>query len=136
MTIKVQANPNANAVNFIGSSNPTFWNAHLEGEVNSDDNTRINVINKISGTDDSPIYEFWAIPFEQILDRDGNSFSSADSAAAYITADSDFYGDWFDSGIVDLSCAEGTVNFAFKYVGGGDSDIDGSYEIDNIRIAN
>ncbi|MDG2172548.1 MAG: DUF5689 domain-containing protein [Flavobacteriaceae bacterium] len=56
--------------------------------------------------------------------------------AAYITADSDFYGDWFDSGIVDLSCAEGTVNFAFKYVGGGDSDIDGSYEIDNIRIAN
>lgn len=87
MTIKVQANPNANAVNFIGSSNPTFWNAHLEGEVNSDDNTRINVINKISGTDDSPIYEFWAIPFEQILDRDGNSFSSADSAAAYITAE-------------------------------------------------
>ena len=56
--------------------------------------------------------------------------------AAYITADSDYYGDWFDSGIVDLSCAEGTVNFAFKYVGGGDADFDGAYEIDNIRIAN
>lgn len=87
MTIKVQSNPNANAVNFIGSSNSTFWNAHLEGEVNSEDNTRINVINKISGTADAPIYEFWAIPFEQILDKNGNAFASADSAASYITAE-------------------------------------------------
>jgi len=87
MSIKVKANPNANAVNFIGSSNSTFWNAHLEGEVNADDNTRVNVINKISGTTDDPVYEFWAIPFDQILDKDGNGFGTADSAAAYITAE-------------------------------------------------
>ena len=35
--------------------------------------------------------------------------------AAYITQDSDFYGAWFDSGIVDLSCGEGVLHFAFKY---------------------
>lgn len=87
MSIKVKSNPNANAVNFIGSSNSTFWNAHLEGEVNADDNTRINVINKVVGTADEPVYEFWAIPFQEILDKNGNSFSTADSAATYITAE-------------------------------------------------
>lgn len=87
MSITVKSNPNANAVNFIGSSNSTFWNAHLEGEVNETDNTRINVINKIASTDDDPVYEFWAIPFQEIFDKEGNSFSSADSAAAYITAE-------------------------------------------------
>ena len=56
--------------------------------------------------------------------------------AAYITQDSDFYGAWFDSGIVDLSCGEGVLHFAFKYTGSGASDFDGTYEIDHIRIAN
>ncbi len=87
MSIIVKSNPNANAVNFIGSSNSTFWNAHLEGEVNEADNSRINVINKVSSTEDKPVYEFWAIPFQEIFDKEGNSFGSADSAAAYITAE-------------------------------------------------
>ncbi len=56
--------------------------------------------------------------------------------AAYITQDSDSFASWFDSGIVDLSCGSGSsVYFAFRYTGSGASDFDGTYEIDNIRIA-
>ena len=57
--------------------------------------------------------------------------------AAYIVQDSDFFGSWFDSGIVDLSCGSGTIHIAFRYIGNdADSDFNGTYEIDNIRIAN
>ena len=56
-------------------------------------------------------------------------------ADAYVTQDSDFFGDWFSSGIVDLSCETGQVYIAFKYSGSGQSDFDGTYELDNIRIS-
>lgn len=52
----------------------------------------------------------------------------------YITQDSDFFGAWFDSGIVDLSCASGTIYIAFKYTGSGEADFDGTYELDEISI--
>ncbi|MEL6810472.1 MAG: DUF5689 domain-containing protein [Bacteroidota bacterium] len=54
--------------------------------------------------------------------------------AAYIVQDDDFFGDWFDSGTVDLSCISGTGHIAWKYVGSGDSDFDGTYELDEIEI--
>ena len=54
--------------------------------------------------------------------------------AAYIVQDSDFYGDWFDSGNVSLDCITGTGYLALKYTGSGDADFDGSYEFDEIVI--
>lgn len=54
---------------------------------------------------------------------------------AYVVKDSDYYVDWFDSGIVDLSCAEGsTLHFAFKYTGSGQADYDGTFELDEISV--
>jgi len=53
---------------------------------------------------------------------------------AYVTDDDDFFGDWFESGIVDLSCADGQIYIAFKYVGSGNSDFDGTYELDFVSI--
>lgn len=54
--------------------------------------------------------------------------------AGYITQDSDNFGTWYDSGIVDLSCATGTMYIGFKYTGSGSSDFDGTYELDEISI--
>ena len=54
--------------------------------------------------------------------------------AAYIVQDADFFGAWFDSGNVDLSCAEGTMYIAFKYTGSGQADLDGTFELDEISI--
>jgi len=54
--------------------------------------------------------------------------------AAYIVQDSDFFGAWFDSEIVDLSCGTGTIHIAFKYTGSGVAAFDGTYELDDISI--
>ncbi len=54
--------------------------------------------------------------------------------AAYITQDSDAFGSWFESGIVDLSCASGSIYIAFRYTGSGDDNSDGTYELDEINI--
>ena len=55
-------------------------------------------------------------------------------SSAIIVDDDDFFGDWIFSGIVDLSCIEGTGHIAWKYVGSGESDFDGTYELDEIEI--
>lgn len=54
--------------------------------------------------------------------------------AAFIVGDDDFFGDWFESGNVDLSCISGTGYIAWKYVGSGEEDFDGTYELDEIEI--
>lgn len=55
-------------------------------------------------------------------------------SAAYVVKDSDSFVQWFDSGIVDLSCATGTIHIAFKYTGGGIDTFDGVYELDDISV--
>jgi len=55
-------------------------------------------------------------------------------AAADIVADNDFFGNWIDSGIVDLSCVTGTGYVAFRYNGSGNASFDGTYELDEIQI--
>jgi hypothetical protein len=56
---------------------------------------------------------------------------------ANIVSDSEFFGNWVSSGIVDLSCGEGSsVYFAFRYVGSDtNNDLNGTYELDNIKFA-
>lgn len=54
--------------------------------------------------------------------------------AGVIVDDGDFFGDWIDSGIVDLSCIESNGYVAFRYSGSGDADFDGTFELDEIQI--
>ncbi|MEX0996343.1 MAG: DUF5689 domain-containing protein [Flavobacteriaceae bacterium] len=53
---------------------------------------------------------------------------------ARIVQNNDFFGDWIFSGLVDITCIEDNGYFAFKYTGSGDSNFDGTYEIDEIII--
>ena len=53
---------------------------------------------------------------------------------AYITQNDDFFGQWFESGNVDLSCESGQVYFAFKYIGNGQDIFNGTYELDAVSI--
>ena len=80
MSIKIKRNDAGNCIEFQGSSNPVYWNACLSGEVDSTDNTLVNVINDIktaqAGSDQ---YEFYRIEYTEFLDEDGNLF--ADSQA-------------------------------------------------------
>ena len=87
MAIRIQRNENANAITFVGSSQPAYWNNCLEGEVNETDNTRVNVVNTVRTTDsDNKVFEFFAVPYTEFQTALGTSFADAAECAAYITA--------------------------------------------------
>ena len=87
MAIRIVRNDNGNCINFVGSSNPVYFNACLSGEVDPNDSTLVNVINDIhTASSGQTEYEFYNIPYTEWEDRDGNSFADAAEVAAYITA--------------------------------------------------
>ena len=68
--IKIVRNEQGNCINFEGSSNPTYWNACLSGEVDSEDANTVNVINDvITSETGSTEYEFYKIPFTDFSDK-------------------------------------------------------------------
>lgn len=85
MAIKIVRNNAGNCINFLGTSNPVYWNACLSAEVNSSNSDNLNIINDIrtvnSGT---PVYEFFNIPYTDFADKEGNAFSTNADAIAYI----------------------------------------------------
>ena len=59
MAIKIKRNEAGNCINFEGTSNPTYWNACLSGEVDSVETDTVNVINDVITADTGKIeYEF------------------------------------------------------------------------------
>lgn len=86
MSMRIVRNAAGNCINFVGSSNPVYWNACLSAQVNSTDTSTIDVINDIRTLSEGTTqYEFYQMPYTEFLDEDGNGFSSATNAAQYIT---------------------------------------------------
>ena len=86
MAIRIVRNDAGNCINFFGTSNPTYWNACLEGEINEDNANNINVINKVRSVEEgSTVYEFFNLPYTLFQDKDENAFESASECAEYIT---------------------------------------------------
>ena len=87
MAIRIVRNDNGNCINFVGASNPVYFNACLSGEVDPNDDTLVNVINDIhTASSGETEYEFYNIHYTEWEDRDGNAFADAAEAAAYISA--------------------------------------------------
>jgi hypothetical protein len=103
MTIRVVRNANGNCIQFVGSSQPAYWNSCLSGAVNETDSTRVDVINDIRTTNsDNPFFEFFGIPYTEFRDKDGGSFTDAAEAAAYITAQANVTG----SGVIEFGATD------------------------------
>ena len=86
MAILISRNDAGNCINFIGSSNPTYWNAVLEGEVSERDTNLVNVINSVRTIEsEATVYEFYEIPYTEFADKEGNEFEDASECAQYIT---------------------------------------------------
>ena len=86
MAIRIARNDAGNCINFFGSSNPTYWNAILEGEVSQRDTNLVNVINSVRTIEsETEVYEFYEIPYTDFADKDGNAFENASECAQYIT---------------------------------------------------
>ena len=86
MAIRIERNEAGNCINFHGASNPTYWNACLSGEVDSESPTTVNIINDIiTAQTGITEYEYFRIPFTEFTDADGNTFADAQTCADYIT---------------------------------------------------
>ena len=86
MAIRIVRNEQGNCINFYGSSNPTYWNACLSGEVDSTDVNTVNVINDIiTSQTGTTQYEFYRVPYTEFVDSDGNGFANPQDVADYIT---------------------------------------------------
>ena len=93
MAIRIVRNDAGNCVNFYGTTNPTYWNACLSGEVDPTDNTKLNIINDIrTAAEGETIYEFYQMDFTEFADADGNAFASAQEAADYVTEKANVHG--------------------------------------------
>jgi hypothetical protein len=93
MAIRIERNEQGNCINFHGSSNPTYWNACLSGEVDASETDTVNVVNDIiTATTGVKEYEFFQIPYTEFVASDGNAFASAQAAADYITANANVVG--------------------------------------------
>lgn len=149
--------------NYIQEGTQT-WEAYTSGGANASLGISANVGSFMSGDDSSiawlvaPQINFDSQDGETLQFQTSNSFSDGSTLellfssdwdgtpeniptatwdvlpAAVLVQDDDFFGDWIPSGIVDLSCIEGSGYIGFRYIGSGDSDFDGTYELDEIQI--
>ena len=88
MSFRVTRNAAGNCINFIGSSNPAYWNACLSAEEDSEVAGTINVVNDIRTVSSGATqYEFYQVPYDTFLRADGTSFANATEAAEYITTE-------------------------------------------------
>jgi len=86
MAIRIARNDAGNCINFFGSSNPTYWNACLVGEINEDNDNNVNVINSVRSEESgATVYEFFNLPYTSFVDKDNNAFENASECAEYIT---------------------------------------------------
>lgn len=93
MAIKIIRNEAGNCVTFQGSSNPVYWNSCLSGEVDETENQLINIKNDVRSIDElETVYEFYRIPYIDFQDSSGNSFSTAQECAEYITSECNVLG--------------------------------------------
>ena len=93
MTIRISRNEAGNCINFIGSTQPAYWNACLSAVINSDDLDRVDVINDIRSANDADTqYEFYGVSYTDYGDKDGNDFASAQAMVDYINANANVVG--------------------------------------------
>ena len=85
MAIRIVRNESGNCINFVGSTQPAYWNACLSAQINSEDATKVDIINDIRSANAAEIaYEWYAVSFEDFADRDGVIFADAQSMVDYV----------------------------------------------------
>ena len=93
MTFKIVRNDAGNCINFEGSTNPSYFNACLSGEVAGSGSNLVNVVNDIrTGQTGTTQYEFFHIPYTEFVDANGSGFADAQAAADYITVNGNVTG--------------------------------------------
>lgn len=93
MSIRISRNEAGNCINFIGSTQPAYWNACLSAVLNADDANRVDIINDIRSANDADTqYEFYAVDYVDFGDKDGNAFASAQAMVDYVNTNANVVG--------------------------------------------
>ena len=93
MSIRVTRNETGNCINFVGSTQPAYWNACLSAQVNPSNTDNIDIVNDIiSNVQANTVYEFFNVPFTEFADKDGNQFADAQEAVDYINQNANVTG--------------------------------------------
>ena len=93
MAIRIARNEAGNCINFIGSTQPAYWNACLSAVINSDNPERVDIINDIrSANAADTAYEFYAADYTDFGDKDGNEFTTAQEMVDYINTNANVVG--------------------------------------------
>ena len=109
MGMRIVRNAEGNCINFVGSSNPAYFNACLSAEINSIDSNAVDVINDIrTANDPNTQYEFYSINYTEFLDKDGNAFADAQAAVDYINTNANVLG------ISDTGTSLNGINVDFR----------------------
>lgn len=114
-----------------GDSSNVAWMITPSIDLDAQDLEFINFKSSNSYSDNSEL--------ELLISTDWDGTTSGISSATWsnlsanIVSDDEYYQNWVDSGLVDLSAYSGTAYVAFKYTGGGD-DYTGTFEIDDFQI--
>ena len=101
----------------LEAHNNTTLNFQTSNSFSDSSTLKVLFSNDWDGTENNIVFANWGIVSD-----------------AYITQNDDFFGQWFESGNVDLSCESGQVHFAFKYIGNGQDIFNGTYELDAVSI--
>jgi len=116
-----------------GDASTIAWLITPQIDLEAYNNTTLNFQTSNSFSDSSTL----KVLFSNDWDGSENNIVFANwgiVSDAYITQNDDFFGQWFESGNVDLSCESGQVYFAFKYIGNGQDIFNGTYELDAVSI--
>ena len=86
MTIRIVRNEEGNCINFVGSTQPAYWNACLTAEASSENATQINIRNNNRSLDVAePVYEFFRIEYTDFQDVDGNALPTVSLLSITLT---------------------------------------------------
>jgi hypothetical protein len=116
-----------------GDTSTIGWLATPQINFDAQDGETLNFMTSNSFSDGSTLEVLFSNDWDGVAANIPNATWDI-VADAFIVQDSDFFGDWFPSGNVDLSCVSGQGYIAWKYVGSGVSDFDGTYELDEIKL--
>lgn len=116
-----------------GDDSTISWLAFPEIDFDAQDAETLRFMTSNSFSDGSTLEILFSSDWDGVAANIPNA-TWAILPAALIVPDDAFFGDFIDSGIVDLSCVDGTGHIAFKYVGSGEADFDGTYELDEIEV--
>jgi hypothetical protein len=93
MAIRISRNSEGNCINFVGTTNPAYWNACLSAQINAVNPSNIDIINDIRSEASSDTkYEFFDISYLEFADKDGNTFDTVQDCVDYINENANVVG--------------------------------------------